>query len=68
MMSCKKDLSSQTAEPPKTFTTKQEAKLYLNKKLNEYSMIIAKLAQDPEMKNWFTKEFRKNLMAITMYF
>jgi len=51
IISCKKDLSTQTTELPKNFTTKQEAKLYLDKKLNEYGRIIAKLAQNSAMKN-----------------
>lgn len=47
---CKKDRSNQIAGLQKSFTTKQEAKIYLNQKLNEYGKIIAKLSQNAAMR------------------
>ncbi|KQN32449.1 hypothetical protein ASE92_17750 [Pedobacter sp. Leaf41] len=50
LSSCKKNIENQVVGNVKTFSTKQEAKAYVNQKLNEYGKIIAKLAVNPEMK------------------
>lgn len=50
LSACKKEPSNQIAEPQKSFATKQETKIYLNQKLNQYGKIIAKLAQNQAMK------------------
>ncbi|QPH39813.1 hypothetical protein [Pedobacter endophyticus] len=47
---CKKDRGEQVDKSPKTFNSKQEAKVYINKKLNEYGKILAKYAVNVEMR------------------
>jgi len=47
---CKKDRGEQIDKLPKTFDSKQEAKVYINRKLNEYGKILAKYAINPEMR------------------
>ena len=48
-LSCKKEKISTQSNPLKNFSTVNEAKAYVNIKLQEYSKIIAKLSQNPEM-------------------
>ncbi|TDG35478.1 hypothetical protein EZJ43_12685 [Pedobacter changchengzhani] len=47
---CRKDREIVVSEKAISFSTKRDAKIYLNKKLNEYGKILAKLAQNPEMR------------------